>query len=126
MAVELGLTACVTLLVSAQDTAVALHSGDVDVLATPRVVALAEEASVAAVHPVLPAGSTTVGSEVRLTHLAPTPVGGTVVAEAVLDAIEGRKLCFKVTLTDGRGLVAAGRVTRVVVERASFLERAAQ
>ncbi len=119
-----GLNATATLVVSDADTALAMGSGDVPVLATPRVVALAEQATVKAVERSLAEGRTTVGSEVQLTHLAPTPVGVEVTAEAVLEAVEGRKLIFRVTVNDSRGLVAAGYVTRVLVERARFLERA--
>jgi predicted thioesterase len=60
---------------------------------------------------------------VQLDHLAPTAVGGRVVAEAKLDKVEGRRLCFSVSINDERGLVAAGKVTRVVVERERFLDR---
>jgi predicted thioesterase len=66
-----------------------------------------------------------VGYRVQLDHLAPTAVGGTVRAEATLEAIEGRRLTFRVSVSDGHGLVAAGRITRVIVERARFLEKAA-
>jgi fluoroacetyl-CoA thioesterase len=124
MGVKLGLVGTVTLTVADADTSLALHSGDVPVLGTPRVVALAEEATVEAVADHLPANTTTVGYQVQLTHLAPTPVGGRVSAEATLESIEGRRLTFRVSVSDGRGLVAAGRVTRVVVERTRFLERA--
>ena len=106
------------------DTAVAVRSGDVPVLATPRVIALAEEAAVAAVEGTLAPGTTTVGYEVQLTHIAPTPVGGTVTADAVLESIDGRRLTFRISVTDARGLVAAGRITRVVVVRERFVERA--
>ncbi|MCZ7528089.1 MAG: thioesterase [Acidimicrobiia bacterium] len=106
------------------DTALAVGSGDVPVLATPRVVALAEQASVAAVEGQLEPGTTTVGYRVQLDHLAPTPVGGVVEAEAHLATIEGRRLTFRVSVNDGNGLVAAGRITRVVVERGRFLEKA--
>jgi predicted thioesterase len=122
--IEPGLSAVTTLVVADRDTAEAYGSGDVPVLATPRVVALAEQASVAALEHDLAPGRTTVGSEVQLTHLAPTPVGGQVKAEAVLEAVEGRKLVFRVTVNDARGLVAAGYVTRVLVERARFMEKA--
>jgi fluoroacetyl-CoA thioesterase len=118
------MAASVTLRVEASDTATAFRSGDVPVIATPRVIALAEEATVEAVAGALPAGRTTVGSAVQLTHLAPTPIGATVTAEVVLESVEGRRLTFRVSVTDGRGLVAAGYVTRVVVERERFLERA--
>jgi predicted thioesterase len=119
-----GLTASVTLVVDDADTALALRSGDVPVLGTPRVIALAEEATVQAVANTLPEGRTTVGYQVQLAHLTPTPVGGTVVAEATLEQVEGRRLTFRVAVNDARGLVAAGRITRVIVERARFLERA--
>jgi fluoroacetyl-CoA thioesterase len=119
-----GLTASVTLVVAEGDTALAQRSGDVPVLGTPRLIALAEQASVEATESELPAGRTTVGYQVQLAHLTPTPVGGTVVAEATLEQVEGRRLTFRVSVSDARGLVAAGRITRVVVERARFLERA--
>jgi fluoroacetyl-CoA thioesterase len=119
-----GLTASVTLVVAEADTALALGSGDVPVLGTPRVIALAEQASIEAIASDLPDGRTTVGYQVQLAHLTPTAVGGTVVAEATLEQIEGRRLTFRVSVNDARGLVAAGRITRVIVERARFLERA--
>ena len=107
------------------DTAAALATGDVPVLATPRVVRLAEQATVLAVTGRLAEGTTTVGYRVQLDHLAPTAVGGRVQADAILENVEGRRLTFRVSVSDGHGLVAAGRVTRVVVERARFLEKAA-
>lgn len=120
-----GLAATIDWTVTDADTAVAVGSGDVPVLATPRVVALAEEAGVAALAGALEPGTTTVGYRVQLDHLAPTPVGASVRVEAVLEAVEGRRLIFRVAVTDANGLVAAGRITRVSVERARFLERAA-
>jgi predicted thioesterase len=69
-------------------------------------------------------GTTSVGYRVQLDHLAPTAVGGKVRAEATLEMIEGRRLTFRVSVSDGHGLVAAGRITRVIVERARFLEKA--
>jgi predicted thioesterase len=119
-----GLSASVSLSVEEHDTAAALGSGDVAVLGTPRVIALAEQASVEAVVDRLAPGTTTVGYEVQLAHLAPTPIGGKVTAEAILETVEGRRLTFRVSVNDERGLIAAGRVTRVVVVRDRFLERA--
>lgn len=100
-----------------------MRSGTVDVLATPRVVALCEEAAVAALESHLPAGHTTVGMRVQLDHLQPTPVGATVEAEAVLEKVEGRRLTFTVSASDARGLVAAGKVTRVLVELDRFMAK---
>jgi predicted thioesterase len=124
MSLKPGLGAAVTLVVEDEDTAVAIGSGDVPVLGTPRVVALVEQASVEAVADDLLPGTTTVGSEVQLAHLSPSPVGTKVRAEATLETVEGRRLTFRVAVNDARGLVAAGRITRVVVDRERFLERA--
>ena len=120
---QLGLTAKTTMVVSADDTAVAARSGDVPVLSTPRIVALCEEAAVAAVAGQLAKGETTVSMRVQLDHLAPSPIGSTVTASAKLEKVEGRRLKFSVSVNDDRGLVAAGKVTRVVVERDRFLEK---
>lgn len=124
MAVAPGLSAKLQLQVAETDTAVALGSGDVPVLGTPRLIALAEEAAVKAVADGLKPGETSVGMRVQLDHLQPTAVGSTVVAEAVLEKVEGRRLTFTVTVSDACGLVAAGKVTRVVVDRNGFLEKA--
>jgi len=121
---ETGLSAEIELTVTEADTALAMHSGEVAVLATPRVVALCEEASVAAVIGQFPAGETTVGHTVQLDHVAPTRVGTRVRAEATLKKVEGRRLTFAVAVTDTRGLVAAGKITRVVVATERFMEKA--
>ncbi|NJP32488.1 thioesterase family protein [Micromonospora thermarum] len=121
-----GLTARVELTVTDADTAQAVGSGDVPVLGTPRVLALAEAATVAATATRMPSGSTTVGVRVELDHRAPTPVGRTVVARARLEKVDGRRLLFEVTVTDGDTTVAEGRVERLLVDRQRFVERAAR
>jgi fluoroacetyl-CoA thioesterase len=120
MTLRVGLAGHARLTVGAGDTATALGSGDVDVLGTPRVVALAEQASVAALDGHLANGSTSVGTRVELDHRAPTAVGGTVEAEAHLVAVDGRHLAFRVVVREGASTVAEGRVERVVVDRARF------
>ncbi|WP_406078966.1 thioesterase family protein [Micromonospora sp. NBC_00858] len=119
-----GLTARVELTVTDADTAWAVGSGDVPVLGTPRVVALAEAATVAATAPAMPPGSTTVGTRVELEHLTPTVVGRTVQAQALLAAVDGRRLSFEITVSDGDETVARGRVDRIVVNRQRFVDRA--
>lgn len=114
----------VTRVVSETDTALALGSGDVPVLATPRLLAWAEAATVAAVDDVLDAKSTTVGSRVEFEHRAASPVGATVMVDAEIVAIDGRLVHFAVVATDAEGgTLASGEVVRVVVERRRFLER---
>ena len=124
MTLEPGRRGRAFLEVGDQDTAVALGSGDVNVLATPRLISLCEEASVAAVAGALGPGHTSVGVRVQFDHLAPVRVGSQVAAEAVLEKVEGRRLIFTVTATDPAGLVGAGRVTRVVVDIEGFLAKA--
>ena len=124
MPVEPGLSAEVELVVTDDDTAVALRSGEVPVLGTPRVVAICEEASVAALAGRLEPGETTVGHTVQLDHVAPTRVGTTIRAEATLLKVNGRRLTFSVSVSDARGLVAAGKVTRVIVDAERFMEKA--
>lgn len=121
--VHLGLTAKIDLVVGPGDTAEALRSGDVPVLATPRIVALCEEAAVTAVAGYLQGAETTVSMRVQLDHLAPAPLGSTVTATAKLEKVEGRRLKFSVSVSDHRGLIAAGKVTRVVVERERFMDK---
>ena len=119
----IGAVGFAEMVVTEGDTALALATGEVPVLATPRLVQLCEEAAVAAVGPLLD-GTTTVGLRVEITHLAPIAVGSTVIATATLERSEGRRLVFNTTVNDARGLVAAGRVTRVLVDTASFMEKA--
>src|SRR5690348_4643687 len=96
-----GAVTRVQLTVTDADTAQAMGSGDVPVLATPRILALAEAATVGATASRLPTGCTTVGTRVELEHRAATPIGRTVYAEARLAKADGRRLSFEVTVRDG-------------------------
>ncbi|MEU9477906.1 hotdog domain-containing protein [Streptomyces sp. NPDC048191] len=105
------------------DTAVSVGSGDVPVLATPRLIAWMEAATVRAAAPFIGSGRTTVGTEVRVRHLRATPVGGRVEvsAEPVTGATGGR-VTFAVRAVDGSGrLVATGEIDRAIVDRLRFL-----
>jgi fluoroacetyl-CoA thioesterase len=123
MPVKPGLSAEVELVVAEDDTAVFLRTGSVPVLATPRVVALCEEATVLALKDELGAQETSVGMKVQLDHLAPTGVGHTVAAEATVEKVNGRRVTFTVSVSDERGLIAVGRVTRVVVDIDRFMDK---
>ena len=119
-----SLCAQVELDVSDADTATALGSGDVPVLATPRLVALCEQAATEALRPQLGPGQTSVGFRVEITHLVPVLVGSRVTAVASLERADGKRVSFNVTVTDKCGLVAAGKVVRVVVKTDAFMEKA--
>jgi fluoroacetyl-CoA thioesterase len=124
MTLEPGLSAAFRYTVTHADTAVAVGSGEVPVLASPRVLALAEQATVAAVAGALETGATSVGTRVELDHLAPSLVGANLEVEAVLERVAGRRLRFAVRLRDGARPVASGHVIRVVVDTAAFLRDA--
>ena len=109
------------LVVADDDTSVALGTGVISVLASARLIALCEEATVNAVANELEDGMTTVSMRVQFDHLQPTPVGAEVSTEAVLRAIDGRRLKFEVSAFDSGGLIAAGKITRVVVSIDDFM-----
>lgn len=123
MNAAVGLKGESRLVVGDDDTALALGSGDIKVLGTPRLVALFEQATVEALHDVLTDGQSSVGMRVQIDHLQPTPVGAEVIVDAQLDKIEGRRLSFTVTASDSGGLVAAGKVTRVVIDVDKFMSK---
>lgn len=115
-------SASVTHVVTDADTARALGSGDLDVLATPRVLAWLEEATCAALD--LPPEQTSVGTRVEIEHLVASPVGATVTATATVVHTDGRLVRFQVVALDAAGaLLASGEVRRVAVDRERFLSR---
>src|SRR6478735_7689396 len=124
MGMETGLTGSASLEVTDSDTAIAMRSGDVPTLGTPRLIALCEEATLRALNGHVQPGCSSVGVRVQVEHISPTAIGRTVVAEATLEKIEGRRLVFSVSAKDDHGLVAAGKVPRVMVELERFPEKA--
>ena len=113
-----------TLHVTDADTAQAVGSGDLPVLGTPRLIALAEQATVAAAAALLGQGQTTVGTRIRFDHVYPTPIGGTVTASAELAHRDDRLLRFTVAAHDADGrLVGEGEITRVIVNAERFMAK---
>ncbi len=123
MEIAPGLAGSATCVVSDSDTAIAHRSGDVPVLSTPRLVALCEEAACAALEGCLAPDTTSVGTHVEIDHIAPSPPGATVLARAEVERVEGRKVNFMVSASDGKGAVASGRIVRALVHRESFLSK---
>lgn len=120
---ETGLTHTSRATVTDGNTAIALGSGDMPVLATPAMMALMENAAMQAVAPHLPEGSTTVGGHIESSHLQPSPLGAEVEATAVLERVDGRKLHFKVTATQGGTLIGEGTHLRFIVDRGRFMAK---
>ena len=106
------------------DTAAALGSGDVPVLATPRLIAWMEAATLQAATTFLGTGQTTVGTAIRIEHRRATPVGGSIEITATPPRdVAGSRLTFRVQAVDGSGeVVAAGEIDRAIVDRQRFLD----
>ncbi|WP_418978860.1 thioesterase family protein [Alistipes sp.] len=120
---EKGLSAQSRTTVCRENTAVRMGSGDMEVFATPAMVALMENAAMTAVAAELPEGSTTVGAEMNATHIKPSGLGAEITATAVLTEVEGRKLTFNVGARDAGGMIGEGVHIRYVVDRRKFLDK---
>ena len=121
---EVGQQGRVSHTVTEDDTAVAQGSGDVPAFATPRLLALAEAATLVAIAGSLDSGDSTVGTRVDVEHLAPLAIGSDVEVLATLERVDGRLLRFEFAAADDTGrLIGHGHVTRVVVNRKRFLDR---
>lgn len=120
---ETGLTYTSTVVVSKENVAATMGSGDLNVFATPAMVALMENAAMSAVADELPEGSTTVGAMMNTTYIKPSAVGDTVSATAVLKEVEGRKLTFEVRAQDSKGVIGEGTHVRYIVDKEKFMSK---
>ena len=117
--------ATLTYVVTDDDTAIAVGSGSLPVLGTPRLLAWLEAATCACLDPVLSDGSTSVGTRVQVEHLAASPVGASVEVSASSAYVDGRLHRLTVSARDTRTgkVLAAGEITRVVVDAERFMSR---
>ena len=120
---EEGLTHTSIITVKDNDTALAHGSGDMQVLATPRMMALMENAAMLAVKEHLGDGATTVGGHIESSHLRPSKIGAEVSATATLTKIDGKKLYFDVKAMMGDTVIGEGTHLRFIVDREKFLSR---
>lgn len=120
---EIGLKYESRTTVSTANSAKTLGSGDMDVFATPAMVALMENAAMLAVAAELPEGSATVGTQMNTSHIKASPLGAVITASAELTAVDGRKLTFAVKAWDEKDVIGEGEHTRFVVDRARFLSK---
>lgn len=124
MELTVGLKAKVEKIVTEDDTAQKFGSGEVRVFATPMMIGLMENAALKAVDPHLPKGYATVGTHLDVKHLAATPVGMSVYAEAELIEVKGKKLVFNVAAYDAMDKIGEGRHTRYIIELDTFIQSA--
>ncbi len=116
-----GLSHTSTLTVTLDKTALAVGSGDMEVLATPMMMALMENAAMLAVVEELPEGCTTVGGHIESSHVKPSKVGAEVSATATLTKVEGKKLTFHIVAKMNDNIIGEGTHLRFVVNKEKFL-----
>ena len=120
---ETGIQGRAETVVNDTNTAAAVGSGNLDVFATPFMIALMEEASQRSVAPYLTEGESTVGTKISVSHDAATPLGMKVRAESRLIEIDGRRLVFEVRAGDECGPGGQGSHERFIIRRQRFLEK---
>ena len=123
MEITVGLKGEVATLVETSDTALEVGSGSLRVYATPCMAALMEGAACEALDGCLGEDMTTVGIELNLKHLAATPVGMEVRAEAEVTAVEGKIITFSITAFDEAGKIGEAEHKRAIVNCQKFLDR---
>lgn len=120
---KVGLRYTSELTVEEKHTAVAFGSGSIYVLSTPMMIGLMENAAMKAVEELLGAEYTTVGINLNVAHLAATPMGMKVRAEAILTSVDGKKLTFTVVAYDEQEKIGEGTHERFVVSCEKFMKK---
>jgi predicted thioesterase len=118
-----GITSTMEIYITENDTAKKMGSGNLNVFATPAMIALIENTCKNCVDLHLPSGYTTVGIEVNVKHIKPSPVGVKVRCEAVLQKIDRKKLFFKVEAWDNTGKIGEGSHVRYIVNSENFMKK---
>ena len=123
MEITVGMKGTAEVSVERADTAAEVGSGSLLVYATPCMVALMEGAACEAIAEALPEDKTSVGTMLNIKHIAATPVGMDVRAEAEVTAVEGNIITFKVTASDEAGPIGSGTHKRAIVSTQRFLDK---
>ena len=123
---KLGISNEKKIIVTGSLTAKAMGSGDLEVFATPAMIALMEGCAAESVSDYLDEGETTVGVSIQVKHLAATPIAMQVTCESVLKEMDGRRLCFELKVQDESGLIGTGVHERYIVNGDRFLKKTYQ
>ncbi len=118
-----GLIGKSEMIVKNEDLVSRLGEVAVDVLSTPRLIQLLEEAAIEAIHEFIPTEKVSLGAEVKIRHLSPTPLGMKVTANAILKGVDKNRLFFLVDAFDELEKVAEGEHERVLVSKDQFLQK---
>jgi len=123
MEITEGLTGEASALVDSSNTARTMGSGDLEVFATPAMIALMEKAATNALKEYLAPDSSSVGTVINVRHTAATPLGMTVTARAVLTCVDGKRLVFSVEAFDEKDKIGEGTHERFIVNCERFLAK---
>ena len=121
--IEIGMTNQIKRAVQPEWTAASMKSGLLEVLATPVMIAWMEECCMDCVQPELETGCSTVGTQLNVSHEAPTPVGAEVTVNCFLREVDGRRLCFAVEAADKGGIIGRGTHERFIVDSVRFQQK---
>ena len=122
----IGKSATVTTTVTDKNTAKAVGSGNLDVFATPMMIALMEQAACECLADSLEPGQSSVGTQINATHTAATPLKAKITATATIESVDGRKVSFTVTACDGTNEIGSGTHERFVIDIGRFMKKLEQ
>ncbi len=121
---EIGMKGNAETVVTLDNTAKAFTSGALEVFATPAMISLMEETCWKMIQPELEEGLGSVGTKVNISHTAPSAIGMTIMCEATLIEIDGRRLTFEVVCSDENGVIGLGTHERFIINNEKFMAKA--
>jgi len=124
--VSIGKSATATITVTDKNTAKAVGSGNLDVFATPMMIALMEQAACKCLVDSLEPGQSSVGTQINVAHTAASPLEAKITATATVENVDGRKVSFAVTACDGTNEIGSGTHERFVIDAERFMKKLEQ
>ena len=121
---EIGMKGNAETVVTLDNTAKAFTSGALEVFATPAMIALMEETCWKMIQPELEEGLSSVGTKINVSHMAPSSIGKTIICEATIIEIDGRRLTFEVVCSDENGMIGMGTHERFIINNEKFMKKA--
>ena len=124
--VAIGKSATATTTITDKNTAKAVGSGNLDVFATPMMIALMEQAACECLADSLEPGQSSVGTQINVTHIAASPLDAKITATATIENVDGRKVSFTVTAHDETNEIGSGTHERFVIDAERFMKKLEQ
>jgi len=124
--VAIGKSATATTTITDKNTAKAVGSGNLDVFATPMMIALMEQAACECLADSLEPGQSSVGTQINVMHTAASPLDAKITATVTVENVDGRKILFTVTACDGTNEIGSGTHERFVIDAEHFMKKLEQ